>query len=261
MDGEGRARFPVVDRYVGERMGIDLSCLEPGERAVIATPLRLRRELSYGYVRALWWSWLADDRIAVSVPPGAKAAVEGIASDVCDVTGLFEPSLAEQLKAPVNAALAEQGLGPVDRVIEDLQFACNGHCLQRRHCGECRAITDESVPPAEGLAIPTHCLPDGIVRAVIVSGRAVSVAWAHRTGVMEGQVVDLAIDTAPGHRRRGYARTAVSAVVEHATSQGGEAIYACSPGNAASIATARSVGFVPYARTLILSAPATDLAG
>ncbi|MHC4982722.1 MAG: hypothetical protein ACYTF6_06095 [Planctomycetota bacterium] len=34
------------------------------------------------------------------------------------------------------------------------------------------------------------------------------------------------------------------------------AARSCAPGNLASIATARSVGFVPYARTLILSAPA-----
>ncbi len=38
-----------------------------------------------------------------------------------------------------------------------------------------------------------------------------------------------------------------------------EARYGCSPENRASVATARSVGFVPYGTSLVLSAPAADL--
>ena len=61
-----------------------------------------------------------------------------------------------------------------------------------------------------------------------------------------------------GYRRKGYAKTVVSAVVEEFTRRGGEAIYSCSPENLHSIATARSVGFAPLGRSLILSAPRAD---
>jgi predicted GNAT family acetyltransferase len=105
------------------------------------------------------------------------------------------------------------------------------------------------------LRLPTECFPDRPVYGVVADGRVVSVAWAHRTGVMEAEIAYVGIATAPAHRRRGYAATALSALVEDFTVAGGEAYYCCDPDNAASIATARSVGFAPYATSLILDAP------
>ena len=251
---EGRAhQFPLVDRFHCVRMDVDVAALEPGSVAVLESPRRLQRELGYGYLRALWWMWWEDGRSAVSVPPGAGEAVREIVAGVRSSQQLHEPRVAERLMPPVNAVLREAGLQDVDRVLEDLVFACNGSLL-RRHCdGDCRRLVDESIP-AEGERLPTHCFPDGIAYGVVVDGRVVSVAFAHRTGVMESLVADLGVGTAPAHRRRGYARTCVSAVVEHSAGRGGEARYGCSPDNAASAATARSVGFVPYGKSLILSA-------
>ena len=120
---------------------------------------------------------------------------------------------------------------------------------------DCRRLADESVPAAEGLRLPTHCFPDGVVYGVVRDNKVVSVAYAHRAGVMEDMVADIGVETAPGHRRRGWARAAVSALVGHFTERGGEARYGCSPDNKASVATAESVGFVPYGKSLILSAP------
>jgi predicted GNAT family acetyltransferase len=109
------------------------------------------------------------------------------------------------------------------------------------------------------LALPAHCFPDGIVYGVIADGRVASVAYAHRTGVLEGLVADLGVVTAPAYRQRGYAKTAVAAVVAHVAAAGGEAVYACRPDNAASVATARSVGFVPLGASLVLGAPLPEL--
>ena len=75
---------------------------------------------------------------------------------------------------------------------------------------------------------------------------------------MEDRVADIGVETAEGHRCRGYAKTVVSAVAGHIIDAGGETRYACRPDNVASIATARSCGFVDYARSLILSAPRPD---
>ena len=97
--------------------------------------------------------------------------------------------------------------------------------------------------------------PDGVVYGVVADGQVVSVSWAHQTGVMECQVAYIGIVTAPAYRRRGFAATALSALVGHFAATGGEAYYCCDPENSASIATAMSVGFVPYGASLVLDAP------
>ena len=248
-------RFPLIDEREGIRMGADLPALAPGQTVVVESPRRLQKEQSYGYIRALWWLWLDDGRSAISVPPGAGDRVQQIVSDVHDPAQLGDERLAERLKGPVNEALRQAGLKPVDRTFSDVCFACNASLL-RRHCsGDCRRLTDDSIPPAEGLKLPGHCFPDGICYAVVVDGHAVSVAFSHRPGIMEDKVADLGIETAEGQRRRGYAKTAVSAVAGHVIDAGGEARYACRPDNAASIATARSCGFVDYAKSLVFSSP------
>jgi hypothetical protein len=251
--------FPIVDRYLAIRMEIDLSALPSGRTLVVESDCRLRREQSFGYFRALWWLWLTDGRTAVSVPPGAGPAVQAIAQQIRGPEEIFQPELAEALKTPINDALRQAGLPDVNRCSREVSFACNGTLLRRHGYGDCCRLTDESIPPAEGLSLRTQCFPDGIVYAVIVDGRAVSVACAHRTGLMEDRVTDLGVDTAEAYRRRGYAKTAVSAVVEHVTRTGGEAFYTCRPDNYASVATARGVGFVPYGSSLVLAAPAPDL--
>ncbi len=249
-------RFPFVDRYMGLRLDLDLATIEPGQTLVVESERRLRRETSYGYLHGLWWVALADGRSAASVPPGAGEAVAAILEGVDASRQLEGAELAARLRGPVDAALAAGGLGPTDRAIRDVAFACNADLLRRHRCGDCRRLLDESIPPAEGIRLPGHCFPDGIVYGVVCDGEVVSCAHAHRPGVLEGQVADLGVPgTALPHRRRGYARACVSAVVEHITRTGGEARYGCSPTNLASIATARACGFVLYGTQLILSAP------
>ena len=250
-----RAVFPLVDQYMGIRMEVDLSALAPGRAAVVASPRRLRKEQSYGYIHALWWLWLEDGRSAASVPPGAAEAVGEILEPVASRQEHFDPNVSDRLKAPVDAALINAGLKPSDRVIRGLILACDAAHLRRNRHGDCRQLTGEDIPPAEGLKLPTHCFPDGIVYGIVADGKVAAVAHAHRSGLMEDRVADLGVETAIDYRRRGYAKTAISAVVEHIVAHGGEAKYGCSPNNIASIATARSVGFVPYATSLILSAP------
>jgi hypothetical protein len=250
------SQFPLLDLYMGLRLEADLAALNPGRVAVVESPRRLKKELSYGYLHALWWVWMTDGRSAVSVPPGAEGAVRAVVSDTRSPDDMLAPGLAARLAAPVDRALIAHGLDATDRTIHAVRFACNAALLHRHRCAECRRITDESVPPAEGLSLPTHCFPDGIVYAVVADGHVASIAHAHRSHLMEDRVADLGVETAPAYRRRGYARTAVCAVVQHITSGGGEAIYGTGPGNAASIATARSVGFAPYFRALVLSSPA-----
>ncbi|MHB9133373.1 MAG: GNAT family N-acetyltransferase [Armatimonadota bacterium] len=248
--------FPLVDRQLSLRLGCDLSTVHPGTVEVVETPIRLQREISYHYRRACWWVWLADGRSVVSVLPGAGKAVRRLLGGIEDAEALLDPALGERFRVPTNDALSAVGLPAVKDIFGDLCFACNRALLRRHSCGESKRLVDESIPPAEGLKLPTHCFPYGIVYAVIADGHAVSTAYAHRTGVMEDLVADIGIVTAPAYRRKGYAKTAVSALVDHITRQGGEARYSCAPDNHASIATAQSIGFVPYATSLLLMAPA-----
>lgn len=255
----GEQAFALIDQYLGIRMGVDFAALEPGRTQVVESERRVRREQSYGFLHALWSVWLEDGRSVVSVPPGAGLGVEEALAHIDSREQVLDPEVIDSLKGPVNGSLTQFGLEEADRVLSDLCFACNASLLRRHRCGDCRQFTDESLPCAEGIALPKHCIPDGIVYGVVADEKVASFAFAHRTGVLEGRVADLGVETAFAYRRRGFAKTAVSAVVEHVTRNGGEARYGCNLDNHASIATARSVGFVPYAFSLILSAPAPDL--
>ena len=184
--------------------------------------------------------------------------MRAILEDVNDPEQLFDVGFEERLRLPVDETLDRSGLKRTDRTLRDVMFACNASLLRRHHFGDCRRLTDTSIPPAEGLKLPEHCFPDGIVYGVVADGMVASLAHAHRAGVMENVVADMGVTTAPAFRRRGYAKTAVSAVVEHITHNGGEARYGCRTKNSASIATALSVGFVPFGRSLVLSTPSPD---
>jgi len=231
VDPEDTRKFPLVERFVGLRMGVDLSAVSPGATAVVESSRRLRCEQSYGYVHALWWTWLEDGRSAISVPPGAKRAVAALAAGVLSAGELSGPDLVERLKIPVNRALAASAMPAVDRVAATVSVA------------------------SSGLTLPSHAFPDGVVYGVVADGVVAAVAYAHRTGEMENLVADMGVETAMPYRRRGYARAAVRAVAEHFASTGGESLYTTSPDNAASIATASSAGFRPWARGLVLACP------
>jgi len=248
--------FPLVDRYHGIRMGFDLAALEPGALAVVESARWLQREQGYGYLRALWWLWLEDGRRAMSVPPGTAAAIGSVAREVRSPDDMFRPEIADRLRRIVDAALHDAGIGPSDRTLTDLCFACNAALLRPHPGAECRRLTDDAIPPADGLRLPTHCFPGGIVYGVVADGTVASVAFCHRTGVMEDRVADIGVETAPAYRRRGFATAAVAAAAGHVIRAGGEARYGCRPDNTASVATARSVGFVPYGNSLVLAAPA-----
>ncbi|MHB9108354.1 MAG: GNAT family N-acetyltransferase [Armatimonadota bacterium] len=248
--------FPIVERFLSIGLSCEMADVPPGRLTVVETPLRMKREgESDGYIRVLWWLQLADGRSVLSVPPGTGAVLRPLVVNLGVPLRLSEEEALDHLRAPANDALSRIGLPAVDRAFTDRSFACHGGLLHRHQCGECIRLVDDSIPPAEGLRLPTHCFPDGIAYGIVADHRVVSVAYAHRTGVTAVQIADLGVETAPDYRRRGFAKTAVSAVVEHVTRNGGEAYYCCRPDNHASVATATSVGFMPFGTSLILRAP------
>ena len=248
--------FPLVDQYIGVRLDADVVALIPGEPVVVESVRRLRPEQSFGYVHALSGIWFEDGRVVVSVPPGARDGIVEVLSDVQMADDRFDQTWLQRLKAPVDAALRRAGLSAVRNEWDAVCFACDAASLRSHSRGDCRRLYDESIPPVEGLCLPTHCFPDGVVYGVVEQGCIVAVAHAHRSDLMEGQIVDIGVETAEPYRRRGYAKTVVSTVTAHITRSGGEGVYSCGASNQASIATARSAGYELYGKGIVL---ATDI--
>ncbi len=249
-----QSRFELVDRFVGLRLGVDLNDVRPGSVTVVETTKRLEPEKSYGYIRMFWLMKLADRQCIASVPPGTGPTVESILRDAGLDKGCCDSTMVERIRHYLNQNLDDIGSPNIDRVISERAFACSSDTLITHKNGDCRQLIDSSIPATEGIHLPQHCFPDGIVYGVIVDNHVVSVAYAHRTGLMEDCIADIGVETALPYRGRGYAKTAVSAVFNHITQSGGEGWYHCVPKNVASIATALSVGCLPYSSSLILTA-------
>ncbi|MHB1294099.1 MAG: GNAT family N-acetyltransferase [Anaerolineae bacterium] len=243
--------FDLVDRYLAYRMGTDVSALSSPGLIVVESERRLRPEPSYGFVHVLWWVEWVDGRSLLSVPPGAGPRVAALLAELPNPVTPGNADCIPQLDEALGGVLAAGG-----RTQYGLLFACDKASLRPQEPGEWKRLADTSIPPAEGLTLPTHCFPDGLVCGVVVDGCVAAVAYAHRSGIMEGLVADVGVETAPAYRRRGYARMAVVAVAQEVARSGGQVLYHCAETNAASAATAASAGFVTYGRTLALTAPA-----
>lgn len=236
---------------------MNISRLKPRSISVEESPRRLRCEPSYGFVHALLGVCFPNGSAAVSATPGARSVVLDFLEHSPMLTqNPFEQETLDHLMAQINQARFQAGLPSATRAYEALVFACNAEILKRYHQEDCRRLRDETIPPAEGMSLPTHCFPDGIVYGIVEDERIVSVAYAHRSGKMEEQVADLGVETATAYRQRGYAKTVVSAVTAHMTVLGGEAVYTCGVSNQASIATSLSVGFASYGKLIVVTAPA-----
>jgi GNAT superfamily N-acetyltransferase len=100
---------------------------------------------------------------------------------------------------------------------------------------------------------PDAVFHDGC-HVIRVGGEPVSWAWmAHESE----QAAELAVETDPDYRRRGYARQVVAAWAAHVLGRGKEAFYSHEVGNLASEALARSLGVVQYATVTTYEVVAT----
>jgi hypothetical protein len=236
--------FQFIDSFICCWMGIDIVELPPGTARVLESSVQGRNE-------ACWAVCLEDGRSIINLPPGTGCQVEAMMRGMTPAR-FYAPEVIEQLKLIIDNALAQNGLPACNCVFQDLIFACDETLLRWHRHGDCRQLVDASIPPAEGLELPTYCFPDGVVYGVVQDGRVISVAYVDKPHGKEGlvPVAYVVVETASAFRRRGYAQTVVSAVVDHVTSRGGEAWYDCVLDNAASAATALSVGYLPYGRSL-----------
>lgn len=246
------ATFRLVDEYLLSRLGVHGTARLP-HRTTVRTTRRTTREPSYGFVHVAWLVALEGGARIASLPPDIdEETVERIeylmGHDIAD------PQTISRLRPLLDAYSGKTYAKPIDMVLTDTMYACNANTLAKGSAGPTAVrLRDARIVPADGLSLPTHCFPGGIVYGVIVDCTVASVAYAHRTGEYHDIVADVGVETAPMWRRRGYARACVRAVADHVIRNSGEAIYKCSPTNAASIATARSAGFIPYGKSLVFA--------
>ncbi len=88
--------------------------------------------------------------------------------------------------------------------------------------------------------------------AVVRDGQAVSVAYAATTKRAPDGPVEVGVETAPGHRRQGFAARVVSAFANAVRADGGIPLYSTAHDNRASQAVARKLGLVRYGTDLHL---------
>lgn len=247
--------FPLLDAYLGIRLDVDAAALEPDRPRVVESARRTRCETGATFIHGLWWLRWADGRSVVSVPPGAGPAVQALVRTAVSAQDLHDPHLAQSLVPVISRHLPVRNrvfrrLQPMT----DLCFACNSALLKRHTLPGCTRLHDTALPLAGSLRFPFQCFPGGVVYGVVRDGHVVAMAYAHRTGVMARTVCDVAVETAISHRRRGFGAACVAALTAHFADRGGETRYYCRPTNKASIATARSTGYVPYATSLVIAA-------
>ena len=250
LSGDSFARFPLVERQLAVRMGAEVEGVTPGETRVVESERRRRGETVYPYATVLWWAWLEDGRSVLSVPPGAKEAATAVARRVRNRDELWNSEVPAELQSAM--APFSEGSDLKCRGAR-LVFASNGARLQPHPHGQCRRLESPDLPVADEFRLPRGCFPGGTVFGAFDGDRVVSLALAHPVGVMEEQVADVGVVTAPAYRGRGLAKAVVSALAEHTTARGGELRYVCRRDNAASIAVARALGFAPFAVDLSIT--------
>lgn len=161
-----------------------------------------------------------------------QAAAEQAAS--CIAAGQ-DPGAA--LLAALIPGMAEDGYRPLPHAeTAILHFAPKGKVEPQVCPGLCRLANSADV--AWALTHPRADLPsDGW--GILCDGAVVAAAW-----MQNGEV---AVETAPSCRRRGYARACAAALFRDAMLRGETPIYRCSARNAASRALAASLGLMQIA--------------
>jgi predicted GNAT family acetyltransferase len=77
----------------------------------------------------------------------------------------------------------------------------------------------------------------------VAGGERASVAWSVRENAT---AAELAVETAVGHRRRGYGRQVTAAWAQHVIGQGKTAFYSYAEENVGSRALARSLSVLEF---------------
>ena len=165
----------------------------------------------------------------ISVRPGLAAVVE---QAVAGATTLGD-AVCRAVEHAVTPLLA------VDFWFEGVRLVCEPETFLDRTTANVRELQAEDDASVSALREKWG----GKVFGQVVDGCVVSRAAVKP---LSDIVWDLSVDTAPGYRGRGFAKSTVSAALRHIFANGRLAGWGCDRDNAASLRVAAAVGFREY---------------
>jgi len=244
----------ILDHFYSLRLGVCLADLKPGQVAVATCDRRTYAELGYGFVRLLWVFHFGD-RAAVSVHPAALA----------EVSRLAWRRTPDELIADDFVAAAARALAFLPGVSGD----AGGGSVILYHPGDAqpmacdadvRALTSSDKDGWAGqrafMNAANHpCVARGEAFGVFLADKLVADVMTHESSVAEMAhlVAEDGIEVAEACRRRGYGKAVLAAWTREMQARGRACVHSTSSDNTASVALAKAVGYLEYARTRVLS--------
>ena len=221
-----RTSIDVLDEHYAEALGCKAEDLNSGELTVVAKD---PRDIKFARgVPLVVFSIGKKDGAVISVRPDLEPVVQKALANA-RASGLDDRTCDAVAESGVDAGVWFRGY----------RLYCEPRGFVDRTIGTVRDVTVE-----DEHALQLHRKWGGRVLGQIEGGAVVS--WA-AVKVLSDVVWDLSVETLPEYRGRGFAKSALSAALRLIFDNGKLAAWGCDRDNAASLATARSLGFVDYA--------------
>jgi hypothetical protein len=245
----------LIDRFFSSRTGISIPDVKPGQVAVATCDRRTYAELGYGYTSLLMMLHFGD-RAVISVHPAVLAEVSRWA-------------LRKTPEEVGEAAFLQKALDLLRELLPQCQFGDKpgGGSVVFYHPGNCEPVATEGsircFTPADaagcraawaGERVYMHaaehsCVEEGEAFGLFLGDKLIADVMTHEPSVqdMAEVIAEDGIEVAAPYHRRGYGKAILAAWTRAMQEKGKACIHSTSFDNIASIALAKSVGYVEYA--------------
>jgi GNAT superfamily N-acetyltransferase len=244
----------IAGRFHSIRLGLSLADLKPGQVAVSCSARRTWAERGYDYLRPLWIIE-SGGRAVISVHPAAAAEVSRLAWGLPPAQ-VMEDTFCDQAAAALRTALSGVPPGGLE------------HDVTLYHPANARPIPIDAeirpLCPADmgrwasarlNMWAPQHpSAQRGEAFGVAIGDKVIAWLVTHDPAVtqMAHLIAEDAIETAEEYRGRGYGKALLAFWTCEMQAKGRVCLHSASIDNAASLALARSVGYVEYAHSRFL---------
>jgi len=244
----------ILDRFYSLRLGVCLPDLKPGQVAVATCDRRTYAGLGYGFVRLLWVFHFRD-HAAVSIHPAALAEVSRLAWRRTP-----DEVIADEFVAATAKALA---------ILPGVSGDAGGGSVIFYHPGDVEPVTCDgevrALTPADGdrwagtrvyAGAADHPSAErGEAFGISLGARVIAEVITHEPSVAEMAhlIAEDGIEVAEAYQRRGYGKAVLAAWTREMQAKGRVCVHSTSSDNVASIALAKSVGYLEYARTRVVT--------
>ena len=173
-------KFRLVDEYMLSRLGAQN--IKKGLK-IIETEKRHNCEMSYGYISMLWIVKFTDGSVIASVPLNVSEKIKSFLFDNIEKYDITDDLFISPLRELADIEAQNLFNKSPCRCFSSLIFACNSETVSPINKDvKTVKIIDRSFECYDDIHFPDHCLPNGIIYAVIENNKIVSLAHAHKTG-------------------------------------------------------------------------------